>query len=296
MPIYSAKPPPLNQDYYVFNGGEPEGPYDLPFIEAMVLSAMVASDVSVSKDGKTGWKPLTALVLPPTPKQSFPAGGTNNAPPPFQAPPPKKESHVGRWVLGIIAVLVVIGYANKGSSTQPTYQLPSSTYVQPPPIPVAQTPAPAPVYQPPVYTPPASDTSQPSPQAAPAGENPFNQFDQKPAQVPPPAPTYTVLDSSGRTYRVSQADNAILNEKENSMKQLLGAINRLKQTRAQESRDIETARAYLDNTDQAALDQFNARVDAFNNGGKTLDTWIDSYNGMVQDHNDYLLKVGTPMN
>ena len=292
MPIYSANPAPLNQDYYVFNGGEPEGPYDLPFIEAMVLSAIIAPDISVSKDGKTGWQPLTALVPPPTPRQSFPAGGTNPAPSPtpFQAPAPKKESHFGRWALGIIAMVVFIGYANKGSSTQSTYQPPSgSTYAPPAPLPMASTPDTSSAYKPPAYSPPAADTAQPAPQPVYTPPPPS-------APAPAPDPTYTVLDSSGRTYRVSQSDYNILGQKEEEMKKLLGAINRLKASRSEESTLIESDRAALDNTDQAAVDRFNAEVDQYNASGTTLGQWIDSYNGLVQDHNDYLIRVGTPSN
>ena len=219
--------------------------------------------------------------------------GTNNAPPPFQAPAPKKESHFGRWALGIIAVLVVIGYANKVSSPQRTYQIPSSAYVQPPPLPMAAPPAPASVYQPPVYTPPSTDTTSPLRQPYVAPETPA--VDQ-PVPLPAPAPSYEVLDSSGRTFRVSHSDYVILGQKKTALKQLKSAIDRLKTARAEANNIIESQRATLDNTDQAAVDAFNTQVDQYNTSGATLDREIDEYNAAVDDHNQYLLRVGTPVN
>ena len=291
MPIYTAKPPPLDQNYYILNGGESEGPYDLPFIEAMALSALVASDVSVSKDGRTGWQPLTSLVPPPPPRVTQ----NNPPPPPFQAPPPTKESHFGRWAFGAVVVIGIIIYANSSSNPQPTYRAvaPSadtSTYQQPP-VPLASPPDTSTTYQPPAARPPPAWATTPAP-----AEQPVYTPPPPSAPAPAPDPTYTVLDSTGHSYRVSLADYNILGQKEDDMKKLLGAINRLKASRAEESRLIENDRAMLDNTDQAAVDRFNAEVDQYNTSGATLDKWIDSYNGLVQDHNDYLVRVGTPAN
>jgi hypothetical protein len=78
------------------------------------------------------------------------------------------------------------------------------------------------------------------------------------------------------------------------MSHMMDAINALKAARSEENRTIEGERATLDNTDQNALDQFNAQVDRYNAGSDTLDKDIDAYNAAVDDHNSYLVRVGTP--
>ena len=74
------------------------------------------------------------------------------------------------------------------------------------------------------------------------------------------------------------------------------SINQLKTARDGEGRQIDTDRASLDNTDQAAVDRFNAEVNRYNQEGDILDANIDKYNAGIKNYNDYLSRIGTPSN
>jgi hypothetical protein len=115
-----------------------------------------------------------------------------------------------------------------------------------------------------------------------------------PTVVAPPPQSFTVMDETGKSYTVSPSDYQILQQMKARMAPLLNAINKLQAKQEQDNKEIDSERAVLDSTDQLAVDRFNAFVDAFNADKDTLDREIDDYNARVKEHNDYLLKVGTP--
>jgi hypothetical protein len=288
MPIYQAKPPPLNQTYYVFNHDVSEGPYDLPFIEALVMSALLPSDVSVSKDEGATWKPLPELV----PGQKVPLFRAEPAlTPPATSDSDTRPNYAGIVVVGFIVLVIISVLIASGSKPTTTYQpAPQATAPTEEPAPLPNLPA----IQPP-YKPPSAATVAPI--AQPVYTSPRPGALEQPAPVAtPPAPTYEVSDTSGRTFQVSNADYMTLGQKEDALKRLMRAINGLKSNREEQNRLIESERATLDNTDQSSVDAFNTQVDQYNASGTTLDSYIDQYNAGVQDHNEFLLRVGTPVN
>ena len=105
-----------------------------------------------------------------------------------------------------------------------------------------------------------------------------------------------MIDDSGQSYRVPHAYHSILEDKKAVLTNILQSINQLKTARDGEGRQIDTDRASLDNTDQAAVDRFNAEVNRYNQEGDILDANIDKYNAGIKDYNDYLSKIGTPSN
>src|SRR6202041_1621118 len=110
---------PFNPGYYIVLNGEVQGPYDLDFIEAMVLSGLVGSNAEVSRDGKTGWKSLQSLAQPEAktpPRQA--------APPPSpstqqrQAPPVPAKGNKNWGCL--ITIVVIVGLCIIGNLSKQT--------------------------------------------------------------------------------------------------------------------------------------------------------------------------------
>jgi hypothetical protein len=276
--------------YYAAINGRERGPYQLAFIEALVLSGQCGADVQVRKEAATHWVKLNSMTepppipLPPKPSPvappSIPNIPTRKPTPPFLAQ--LKELGWGVLKVGCVILAFMGSAAIKSCNSSSRVQTPTySSYTAP-----VATP-----YTPPqTYTPPAADYTPPQTSPTP-DQGAVTPSPTIPSQA---ATTYSVLDSSGRSYRVSLSDYRILGDKEAALTLTLGVINSLKAERAIETRQIETARTYLDNTDQTAVDSFNAKVDSYNQRGDTLQQKIDSYNAGVKDHNDYLLQVGTP--
>ena len=271
--------------YFAAIDGQERGPYQLDFIEALVLSGVFSSDVQVRKQDSPNWVKLSSIIAPktvpppPAPKSSVPPTLPSQRPKAVSPPMSSQLKGCGSQLLSIGCVFLAIVCSAAVKSCNSPSQTYSPTYSSPP----AAT-----------YTPPP--TSKPAPVFSPA---PVPQSSVSPDQstvTPATAPetTYSVQDSSGRSYRVSHSDYEILGQKEAALTSLLGVINRMKTNREYESREIERERATVDNTDQAALDLFNAKVDKYNQEGTLLDQQIDAYNAGVNDHNDYLLQVGKP--
>jgi len=126
---------------------------------------------------------------------------------------------------------------------------------------------------------------------------------EAPSATPPPVtPTYTPPvtetfgDAAGKTYRVPQWANPGLVAKKAAVDAQEASLNSLKSQVEALNNQIERERAYLDQTNQYAIDAFNREVDHYNALHQQLKDGIDVFNTSVNDYNAELARVGTPTN
>jgi hypothetical protein len=307
--VNANMPPPISSSdetlYYALIEGQERGPYQLDFIEALVLSSVCGPDVKIRRKDKTQWISLDSIVPPSIPLRQIP----KQSPPPIaQKRPPapaKKGSGCGSVAWTIFVIVIVSGISKSCNSSTSTYTPRTPSYT-PPPAYTYTPPAPPPVVAPeqtqPVDSPANLNPTTPQTLLRPAEPAPVAEV---PAPIPstlpsppqnPPETDDSIVDDSGHTFRVPHAYTIILDAKKAGLNRLLGSINQLKRSRAAAGRQIDLDRANLDNTDQAAVDSFNVEVDRYNQQGDLLDKTIDQYNAGIQNYNDYLSKIGTPTN
>jgi len=281
------KPPQKTEErrFYVTVSNEVQGPYDLDFIEAMVLSGIYPPDVPVCREGSEEWKALEGVRpadLPPEPVKAAPA-------PIHVNPMPSKDNNARNVLIGagvvafIVILLAVINSSSTGGGTQ------------------SATPA----YSPPPVSQQASQASGGTTAGSDAAEawlkaNGFAHGGSNSPSVadtggytPTPSPSY--LEFKGKTYRVSDSDNLALQARQDEMAPKARALETAKAEAKELGDEIKRDRALLDNTDQGAVDRFNEKVDRCNALGDQIERQVQEYNAMVDSYNAELVRVGTPV-
>lgn len=245
--------------YFVVQNGEVRGPYDLAFIEAMVMSSLLPHDPQVQKEGSGTWRSLSSFQppsLPPKPPVLPPGIALTDADvkprsQPFPKPTPKKSNYGCLW--GFLVLLGIGFFSNL--SKQPGA---------------------------PAYTP----NSQPSSYQPP----------QQTQYQPPPPQTYSMTGGDGRTYRVSTENYRILSAQKEKLDSSLAYIRGSENALEAEKRQIERDRITMDTTSQSAVDDFNQEVDTYNTSSAQVQKSINAYNSQVNAFNAELERVGTPEN
>jgi hypothetical protein len=293
-----AAPLPPNSTYYVLNKGTVQGPYELPFIEALVLAGQLPRDVNLSKDGKIAWERLDVLTLPPLPPNrgaALPPGILLNDPPPIRgsvAPPATPRPSGGVKVPGCLitfAILVGIG-AISSWLKQPSYQPPAYQPTAEPAAAQTQDPT----VQQSTLVQPAADAST-SPQAVPATTAFGDPVVQPTVQTPPPVTTYQMTGANGKLYRIPHSEYQILEPRKQQLDTTSTQIEKYRAYVDSLSTKVDADRASLDNTDATAVSAFNDEVDSYNAAHARLGTAIDSYNQSVDSYNADLDRYGTPV-
>ena len=265
--------------YYVAHSNEVQGPYDLEFIEAMVLSNIYPPGVLICREGSQNWSPLpgvrpTALPaqLPSQPQNTTRTPLPLNTPT-FRVPTPTPpKSKISGGLIFTIAVIVIALVSVLNNST-------------PKPKAAAYSPSTVSTPYPTTYSTPYST---PYSQTVTAWVPPRQYY-----AVSTPTPHYASFN--GQTYRVSDSDNRFLEQRQSLIE--AGATD-LAQARANAKElgnEIELERAILDRTSDYAVDNFNAKVNRYNAAEAALESQIQQYNSMVDSYNAELVRVGTPV-
>jgi hypothetical protein len=265
------KPPQLSEEgrFYVTVSNEVQGPYDLDFIEAMVLSGIFPPDLPVCREGSKEWKALGGVrqaPLPPEPVKAAPA------PIRFNLTPPKSNNTRNVLIGAGVAALIVILLAVISSSSPSNRTGTGGADYPPKPAPIA--------FDPDAYLAQKGMTQT----------GPWTKY--------APSPTESdahYLKFDGKTYEVSDSDDASLKIQQNEMETKARALDESKSEAKELGDEIERERAFLDRTDQDAVDRFNQKVDRYNALGEQVDRQLGEYNAMVDSYNAELVRVGTPV-
>lgn len=300
-------PPPLpirHDQYLVHHQGQIQGPFDVDFIEAMVMSGVYPAAVIVERVETSERLPFSNLVAATNPRVLPPA-----LPPQFDSqrhasgatlpdPAPKKQRSkkskpetAVAWIAGVFGVCMVLWMINlvtsskkpttsrdggsaewnniNSTSSQPESSGPSSTGTN--------------------YSPSSSKTTY-RPNVTPD---------------PPPLPTYSLSqreqptddskiyrDASGRSYRVSNADYNRLLGMKSALIPKNALIDRSEKERQALSSQLEIDRVTLDRRNEYAVDSFNRKINRLNAMNEPLQDLVDDYN---RDVNAKLERVGTPI-
>ena len=313
------KPPqkPEEERFYVTVSNAVQGPYDLDFIEAMVLSGIYPPGVPVCREGSEEWKALEGVRpadLPPEPVKAAPA--------PIRATPMPSTNNNSRNVLivaGIVIFIVILLAVNNSSSTGGSAQSATPAY-SPPQAAGGIAPRNSVVD---AWNKDQSeadtwrrlrDAERQAQSLSVAairdkshalGTLPFGNdtpsalatpdFPQSQEGSASPTPAHSFVKFGGKTYRVSNSDYWALQRRQDEMAPKGRALE-ASQSRAKELGDeIERERASLDNTDQAAVDRFNEKVDRYNTLHGDVEQQLTEYNALVDAYNAELVRVGTPV-
>jgi len=300
---------PEDGRFYVTVSDEVQGPYDLDFIEAMVLSGIYPPDVPVCGEGSEEWNALGGVrpaTLSAEPAKAAPAAIRLNP-----MPPKGKNARNVLIGAGVVAFIVILSAVINSSSTGGGTQ--SATPTSAPPSVSEQAsqarggtaaeaaaadawmkangfshggsngPTAADLGG---YTPPPLSVST----AGIISGLPRSQDDFASAT---PSPSYLKFD--GKTYRVSDSDNAALQVRQDEMQAKAKVLADSKSEAKDLGDEIERERTFLDRTDQDAVDRFNRKVDRYNALGEQADRQLGEYNTMVDSYNSELVRVGTPV-
>ncbi len=114
--------------------------------------------------------------------------------------------------------------------------------------------------------------------------------------LPPPIledDTTLYRDASGRTYRVPNSDYSRLLSMKAGLDAQAPGIDRQKAEISSQAAEIDRNRLSLNRRNQSSVDLFNQKVNRLNDANTQLQSDIDSYNLAVESFNDELARVGT---
>jgi hypothetical protein len=112
----------------------------------------------------------------------------------------------------------------------------------------------------------------------------------------PQESTQIYRDASGRTYRVPNAAYHRLLILQSALSRKKSSLD-LEESRLKSlSTQVDSERAYLDQTSQYAVDAFNRKVNQINGLNSKVQSMVNDYNHDVDAFNTELERVGTPIN
>ena len=275
MPVPQQNPPPL---YFVLHQGQEQGPFDLDFIEAMIMSGVFPTAINVRQPESAEWVPL-AQITALAHHQASPPPLSSAAPSPVAPKRSKKKADSVKqfaWIAGIVGGAFLLWLASTVASStrhkKPTAALDDSS------------PAPSR---------PASSSFTATPSSVTRNRVPQTSYSPPATETPPIDDSKLYRDSTGRTYRVPHSEynrltvmELALTPKRVLVDQSEAEFNSLKQ-------QVENSRITLDRTNQYEIDAFNAKVHRLNAFNDSHHALVNDYNRGVDSYNTELARVGT---
>jgi hypothetical protein len=256
-----------SEQYLVHHQGQIQGPFDVDFIEVMIMSGVYPASVIVEKSGTSVRVPFTDVRAQPKPppvgtfttspsKDLTSNGALANQPSKKPRSKKTKPETVAAQVVGVFAVLVVIWIiATVTYSKKPQKSSFSST-----------------------SSPASSSHSYTQPTRTSTSAPRSNPVYPSSGATSVPADTMVYRDASGRTYRVSNSDyyrlssmKSALSIKQSRLNAEEGRLNSLAQ-------EVERARATLDRYSQNSVDAYNRKVAQVNSLNSQVQSLVNDYN------------------
>jgi hypothetical protein len=287
-----ASPSSQTDRYLVHHQGQVQGPFDVDFIEAMVMAGVYPFSVIVERPATSERLPFSKLVAaadsrPPPQKNDgssriqIQMAAPDPRLPPQQNPRSKKaksETAIA-WVVGVFAIFMVLWMIT--SATSPKKPTPSRVVAS------ADRNNPSSINTPAENHIPSSAETKSSPVAS--------NSTYAPTVNTPPADTMVYRDASGRTYRVSHSDYYRLSGMKSALLIKKSGMDaeetRLKSLATEVDRDEATLNRY----NQYSVDSFNRKVSQVNAMNNRVQSLVNDYNQDVDAFNRDLQRVGTPI-
>jgi hypothetical protein len=309
----TVKPEQVNpqRQYHVHHEGQPQGPFDLQFIEAMVLAGVYPPSVVVQKTGSMDRVPLNKLQKPmhlgrtedtthisfgplleiPLEHSLFGDIAGTSITEKKSANTPILEAMLA-WGMIVVAGIIFLGWAyTQVSATNPARA--SSPIV----FNSARVPDRSPNKVEANHEPKVGSALTPSKMAAPVRSSrdiPFPVL-QTPSSTSPIEDFQTYRDASGRTYRVPNSAYSRLISMKSAMERKKRDMDSEEAQLKSLSDQLDKDGRFLDRTSQHSVDGFNRRVEQLNSANDTLQFLVDDYNRDVNAFNAELERVGTPI-
>jgi hypothetical protein len=281
--------------FYRDGNGAERGPIDQGLLEALRLSGYIDKNTLIREKNSSVWKRLDGKPAKPSelstkttaPSISRSYGSVEN-----QGDKSTNELETFLKVVGGIAALIILlliiasASSNNSSTTSSSTRTTASSYT---PV-TTSTPYPTPESVPlPTATPVVLPSRSMSQSTSLAG--------LVYTPTPNPTPSYSsgnYSQNDGATYRVShytsQSHNFSARKSllDSQQRQLAGEKSQLQALGS----EIDMKRIYLNTKSQSDVDEFNAKVDAYNNQKQQLQIKLDAFNREVDQYNSELEQVG----
>ncbi len=253
--------------YLVRDQGEISGPFELNFIEGMVLGGVFPNTVELQKEGSGAWSRfrgvghLSSSGIDVTVNSGDGRSGNSSVSPATKKPNSSSEVSWLGLVFGITAILAVVLFYIVASSKSDARK--------------------------------AADAQK-------SAETPKEsvKWSNRASPIPPVKPiveenTTIYRGANGQTYRVPNSAYSRLLSMQTDLRVTLGGLNTKEKELSDLSRKIENDRFKLDQTSQRQVDSFNDSVQTLNSRNQALRREFDSYNRKVDAFNSELERVGT---
>jgi hypothetical protein len=309
----TVKPQQVNsqRQYHVHHEGQPQGPFDLQFIEAMVLAGVYPPSVVVQKTGSVERVPLNELqkLVQPSrfedvihvslhPKLEVPTELPIIDYIPGKSITEKKSANTPiseamlAWGMIVVAGIIFFGWAyTQVSATNPARASSPSVFNS------AGISDRSPKKVEADHELKVGSALTPSKMAAPVRSSrdiPLPVL-QTPSRTSLIEDFQTYRDASGRTYRVPNSAYSRLISMKSAMERKKRDMDSEEAQLKSLSDQLDRDGLILDRTSQHSVDGFNRRVEQLNSANDRLQSMVDDYNRDVNAFNAELERVGTPI-
>lgn len=337
-PLPTTKTVKAQQDssknlYLVHHVGQVQGPFELDFVEAMVMSGVYAPTVMIQKAGtsslvafsqvirsKSGPINLEAASAVQRGRGSAVHGPATRVPksshqfiPETGKTASKSMSIEAKFAWGTSIVVGLFFYwlfceessRSSSSSKQTTAALlTDNSWSQSQPQQTVPRQA-KPVISQPVDTHPTPINTLPDPLTYTPPSSPITSgfsttsYQKSPSiAIPSTASaelTQVYRDASGQMFRIPNFAYYGLLSKKTALTSEKRNLDQLESEMSALGDEIDRSRRYLDRTSQYSIDSFNLKVNRANEMSNRLQDATDAYNRRVDDFNAELARVGTPI-
>jgi len=279
-----ALPTSRPKQYLVHHQGDTQGPFEVSFIEAMIMSGVyppsviVENTVTSKKSQFSRLQEAEGRILPPV-SAARPTPSPQNT----EAKSREKSSYQVIKFFYVFAAIVVcvlvVSIVSTLNSTSSSKTAKKST-----------SPSSSRSYS---STQPTAPT-KPKPKPRKRTTEPYKRTTySKPRAAVPPADTKVYRDANGNTYRVSDSDHFRLSSMKSSLSMKASTVDYKKIQLRSLTLEVDSARYSLDNTSQYQVDAFNRKVNQVNAMNNSVQSVVDDYNRDVNSFNRELERLGT---
>ena len=268
--------------YLVHHQGEIQGPFEVDFIEAMIMSGVYPSSVIV-ENAVTSQKSHFSSILEAQQRTLPPAAHARPTPQRESSQRPRgkarakngSEAMTAFYVIAAIVGCVVICWivtivsptSSKKTTTAKASTSSSSNRTYTPKQPTAP--------------------SKPTPKPRKRSTYPTSRA------TPPAVDSRVYRDAHGNTYRVSNSDYLRLQSMKLSLSGKELGLSSEKSRLNTLAIDVDLSRTRLDRTSQYEIDEFNQKVRDVNAMSRRVQSLVNDYNRDVNSFNRELERVGT---
>jgi hypothetical protein len=268
--------------YLVHHQGEIQGPFEVDFIEAMIMSGVYPSSVIV-ENAVTSQKSHFSSILEAQQRTLPPAAHARPTPQRESSQRPRGKArakngseamtafYVIAAIVGCVVICWIVTIVSPTSSKKTTTAKASTSSSS------NRT-----------YTP-----NQPTAPSKPTPKPRKRTTYKTPRATLPPVDTRVYRDAHGNTYRVSNSDYLRLSSMKTALTMKGNRVESAKIRLSSLASEVDRDRRTLDRTSQYQVDAFNRKVGRVNAMNDSVQSLVNDYNRDVNSFNRELERVGT---